>query len=215
MNPEPTPVNAASSVALVELTNPADPLSLAWLDLWETAFPPNERMLVSFYIGLLAAKGRGEQGQYHPLAVASAEGQLLGMAFYKDDPGIGIACLWYLATVPAARNHGLGAWTYREILRRIRATGLRAMVFEVEIPAEARSAEAAALAERRIGFYRRQGARMLQAIEYWQDVGPHQPRTPMHVMVHPLQEMSAEEAFAMVRGLYKEDITLIGVPALV
>lgn len=214
MSAEPAPAAAASSIKLAELTDPADPLFLAWLDLWETAFPPHERQLVSFYVRLMAAKARGEEEHHHVLAVLGADEQFLGMAHYAVIPTVRAGFLACLATVPAGRNQGLGTQAYREIIARLRAAGMQALVYEVDLPAEAGSDEGAALAERRIDFYHRQGARVLQGIQYWQDVGPHQPRTPMLVMVHPLREMTADEAFAMAAELFRENITLIGIPAL-
>lgn len=211
---EPTPAAAASGITVVELADPAGPLFLAWLDLWETAFPPHERPLVTFYLRLLAAKARGEEDRHHILAILGADRQFLGMAHYAIIPELDAGFLAYLATVPAARNQGLGTLAYGEIVRRLRAAGLRALVYEVELPTEAGSDESAALAERRIDFYHRQGARMLLGVQYWQDVGPHQPRTPMQVMMHPLRAMTAEQAFALAAQIFRENITLIGVPAL-
>lgn len=45
---------APSPLEFLELTRIDEPLLLPWLDLCELAFPPNERMLVSYHLNLLA-----------------------------------------------------------------------------------------------------------------------------------------------------------------
>jgi GNAT superfamily N-acetyltransferase len=186
---------------IVELTDPADELLLPWLDLCETAFPPAERVLISTHLRILARKARGEATEQHMLAALDAQRALVGMAWYQVEREAGSAFLWYLAVVPPERGRGLGADLYMEILRRV-APEARALFFEVEIPAQIGTDEGRRLAARRIGFYRRLGARRLSGIRYLQYVGPHQPPMPMHVMVHPLRPPNAGSPAADAAALY-------------
>lgn len=183
-------------LALVEIRDLNDPLLLPWLDLYETAFPPSEKVLVSNHLRLLRAKASGEAADQ--VLIAALQGEtLVGMARYDLDREAGALGLWYLAVTAEARSRGLGARIYGELVSRARELGLRALVFEVEHPEETHSPEEGALAVRRIGFYRRQGARLLEGVSYTQQVGSHQPPIPMHVMIHALEEMTPEEAFVL------------------
>jgi hypothetical protein len=68
----------------------------------------------------------------------------------------------------------------------------------------------AALAERRIGFYRRLGARVLTGIEYLQRVGPHQPPVPMHIMVQCAGICAADEVYGWAKGLFGDAVRQVG-----
>jgi GNAT superfamily N-acetyltransferase len=183
-----------------EITDLNDALLLPWLDLYETAFPPVERMLVSFYLRLLQDKREGLHPDHHLLAV-QREGVFVGLAHYVVISDYNAAWLWMFAVTPEARNHGLGAAIYGEIVRRLPG-GTVAMLIEVERPDLAQTKAERELTERRIAFYRRQGARLLEGVHYVQSVGPHQPPLPMHVMVHPVQALDAETAFALARAVF-------------
>jgi GNAT superfamily N-acetyltransferase len=129
-------------MTLVEISGCADPLLMPWLDLYETAFPPAERVLASAVLRAV------EQGPVHTLLAALDEaGELVGMAWYHT-PQPWLASLWYLAVRADRRGRGLGARIYREVLRRLPPTSV-AMLFEVEQPelagAACRGREAPAL----------------------------------------------------------------------
>lgn len=179
------------------LVDPSDRLLLPWLDLYETAFPPNEKMLVSNFLYHLGRASRGEPTSARMLAATDRPPAtaFIGLAFFDFDPQRNLALLWYLATIPQARSRGYGSLLYQEVVRQVRQAGCQALWFEVEKPEEAQSPAARALAERRIAFYQRQGARLLNGIHYLQVVGTHQPPTPMHLMVHAFQALEAEQAF--------------------
>lgn len=68
-------------LCITELIDPDDALLLPWLDLYETAFPPSERVLVSFYLRLLRDKRAGLQPDHHLLA-AQRERAFVGLAHY-------------------------------------------------------------------------------------------------------------------------------------
>ncbi len=191
-------------ISLVEIHDLNDPLLLPWLDLYETAFPPGERILVSQVLNVLRLRARGgSSGRL--LAVVDPENTLVGIIFDEEPEGGEVAFLWYFAVRPQMRGRGLGAQIYQRLLKRLDPR-VRALIFDLEDPAEMDTPEAAALAERRIGFYRRQGARLLGGIEYMQYVGPHQPPLPLLLMVHPIQEISPREAFDLAQEKFGEEI---------
>ncbi|MBN2392278.1 MAG: GNAT family N-acetyltransferase [Anaerolineae bacterium] len=197
---------------ITEITHPDDDLLLPWLDLYETAFPPAERMLVSFYLRLLREKRDGLHQHHHLLAV-QREGVFVGLAHYVLVTEHQLAWLWMFAVTPEARNQGLGTTIYGDVVRRL-PSSIIAMLLEVERPDLAHTEAERELAERRIAFYRRQGARLLEGIHYVQSVGPHQPPLPMHVIFHPVQPLDADAAFELANALLGDTITRTGTLSL-
>jgi hypothetical protein len=200
----------------VELRGPDDDLLLPWLDLYETAFPAAERVLVSSH--LLVLKGTpAEPGEHHLLAAMSGEAHFAGLARYQVLPDLGLAYLAYLATLPEMRNRGAGGKFYQEIVRRVTGQDVRALAIEVEIPRQSGGHEGEdallaqhALAQRRIAFYRRQGARLLEGVDYLQTVGRHQPPVPMHLMFDAFVPLDATQAFKMARSVWGELVNQVG-----
>jgi hypothetical protein len=90
------------------------------------------------------------------------------------------------------------------------------LLFEVEIPEKAHVAEGSGeeFAARRINWYRRQGARVLGGVRYFQSVDRPLPPVEMHIMAHPLEPMSAAAIFDLALELFGEAITPVGVPTL-
>ncbi len=202
-------------ISLVEICSPADPLLLPWLDLYETAFPPGERVLVSRVLNVLHEQQRGIHRGTHLLAAVETENAELeskdapsslltshffrGLIFDYEPPANQAAFLWYLAVVPGLRGQGLGSWLYGQVLARLDPS-VRAMIFDLEDPCEMHTPQEKDLARRRIAFYRRQGARLLGGIRYLQTVGTHMPPIPLLLMAHPIQEISPQEAFDLAEG---------------
>jgi ribosomal protein S18 acetylase RimI-like enzyme len=197
-----------------ELTSINDDLLLPWLDLLETSFPPTEKMLTSFHLGLLKRKAKGEASDHTLLAAVGDDGNLVGLLEYEVHRECEAAFMWYLAVVRELRCHGLGARIYHEAVRRLQPHNLKGMVFEVEIPEEAHDEDARAYAERRIAFYRRQGARVLTGIRYLQSVGSHLPTTPMHIMVHAFAPMDPRAALRFAKCVFEDAMEQIGEPGL-
>ncbi len=169
------------------------PLFFQWLDLYETAFPPNEKLLISSILKLIEESGK--DGAHHFIAITDENGQFAGIMFYDTDPENRLALLWYLAIQPERRSQGLGSAVYQGCISRLDTSSYDALIYEVEIPKNKNRAEA----ERRISFYKRNGAFLLGGIHYLQIIGWHHPPTPMHLMVHPLREIDAKQAFALAK----------------
>lgn len=190
------------TLTLTELTQRTSDLLLPWLDLYETAFPPPLKFLTSIFLDILRDKER--RRPCFKTLLAALEGEsLVGMAAYEilrlEDYAAEVCSLWYLAVAPEARNRGIGTRFYHALLARIPSPVL---LIEVEMPEEASDAPQRQLAERRIAFYRRQGAQRLLGVRYLQTVGPHQPLTPMFLMWHARRPFSPEEAFRVARRLF-------------
>jgi len=194
-----------------EITRIDDSLLFPWLDLYELSFPPSEKALVSTFLAVLNEGPRAAQRGVHLLAAVDSAGHLTGMAAHQDFQQYTAALLWYLAIVDGERAQGYGSWFYREIVESLDPS-CRALFLEVEIPDLAATSEARGLAERRIDFYRRLGARVLRGIHYRQYVGDHVPPLPMHLMVHPVQPLDPTQAFDLASRVFgpfiKKEATL-------
>lgn len=197
-------------IQIHEIESITDDLLLQWIDLYETAFPPRERVLVSDHLRLLRNKELGRNKHEHILAAVDDNGDLAGMARYEIVAKCSTAYLWYLAVNAECRNRGMGVAIYKDIAARVQADGAKSIIFEVEIPQEASSQDEAEFAKRRIGFYRRLGAKVLTGIIYIQSVGPHQPSIPMHLMIHSFFEQDAEDAYNLAACMFGDSLTRNG-----
>jgi len=193
-----------------ELTSRQDELLLPWLDIYETSFPPNERILVSRFLEILREKELGRAADDILLACLDASGEVAGMAHYRLAPQLRAAFLWYLAVAAQKRCAGLGTLIYQKIVAATRQPPFRALIFDVEMPENAPDAHGRQLAERRIQFYRRNGAFILGGIEYMQRVGWHQPPIQLHLMVHPYGNLDGPQAFEIARQAFDQAVRQVG-----
>ena len=200
----------SNMLRFVEINDINDEFLLPWLDLYETAFLPTERILVSGHLMLLRRKAAGEVRHHHMLAALNAHRAVIGLLQYEILAETDAAFLWYMALQAKERNKGLGTRMYSELWDRLDVEACRDLVFEVEIPELAESYEDRRLAERRITFYRRQGAQLLGGVQYIQSVGWHQPPIPMHVMVHRRDRKSPQDAYNLAKAVFGDSITQVG-----
>jgi GNAT superfamily N-acetyltransferase len=130
---------------------------------------------------------------------------------YEFVPGSNAAALWYLAVTPEHRGKGIGSKVYQEIRQRIARDDPRtkALFYEVEDPDTTHAAEERQLAIRRIAFYQSNGAQLLRGIHYTQSVG-WQPPIPMHLMVHPYQEIEVDEVFELAQSIFQDALQQVG-----
>ena len=197
----------AENLRFVEIKNIDDDLFLDWLDLYEISFPANEKLLFSTLLKILKAKGKGDTPGMHMVVIQNRTERTVGMALFQLHLDKELATLWYLAINPSERNQGLGSMIYRRIVSDIDPSLYKAVIFEVEIPGDAK---ASPHAERRIQFYQRNGAYLLQGVHYMQDIGWHQPRTTMHIMVHPLQPITTAQVFNLAKSLFGDLLQQVG-----
>ena len=114
-----------------------------------------------------------------------------GISIFALFPAASLGYLWYLCVDPSTRGSGLGGKLYRESLDVLNrdasdlGTSLRGMIFEVErTTTEAHPVYGDPF--RRIRFYQRLGARLIEGYDYHQPaIPPHGP-VPLQLMFHPL-----------------------------
>ena len=119
------------------MTGPEHPRYAAAWELYETAFPANERRDGEWQARALA------QDAYHMCAAAEEDGKLLAIAFYWTHGEE--LYLEHLAVEPALRGQGIGA----AVLREVRALPGK-LILEIEKPVDA-------MTQRRQRFYEREG----------------------------------------------------------
>lgn len=102
-----------------------------------------------------------QQGSYDFLALYRTDDALMGYAVLVAEPGQPAALLDYYAVLPQTRGSGVGA-AGLQLLRQYYAPQKDSILIESEYPAEAPDP---ALAERRLGFYIRGGARKTSIAE--------------------------------------------------
>ncbi len=198
-------------IVLREIDRLSDPHLPDFLDLYETAFPANERIPVSSIIRILQAKERGEYRGEHFIVACDASDPVLGMALVDILPECAAAYLVYLAVDPDRRSGGIGRAMLDEIVKQSVEWNPEtvAVILEVDRPENSSTGERE-LAERRIQFYERSGGRLLEGIEYTQRVDFFPEGRPMHLMFIPLSELTAERAFEIGEYIFGEDLTRTG-----
>ena len=192
--------NLPNGFSIHEITSLDDPHYDAWLDLYQQSFPLSEQMLVSELNRMLRNKAKGLSSGEIYWALLDGSGQLIGMARFNLPADNQVAALWYLAVQSEVQSQGIGSRFYQAVVEHIRQTtgeNAEAVVFEVETPPNFVSGKPSD-AERRIAFYRRNGARLLTGIHYVQSVG-WQPPIEMSVMLHPLAPLTPEWAYELAR----------------
>lgn len=207
-----------ASINLHQITHWQDPNLPAVLDLYQTAFPPNEQMRLSWWVRLLNelseqnGPAQPERLLYAALSDTDTAQDVVGFAYCEGHGAQGAAYLMYLATRDDLRGQGIGARMYQQILAELFANhGVQRVVFEVEKPeiAAHESTEASEFARRRIAWYERQGACLLEGIHYTQSVG-WQPPLTMHLMFHSAVSIAPEQAFSAATALFGDTVTQIG-----
>jgi GNAT superfamily N-acetyltransferase len=184
----------ASMTVTVERQARLDPGAAArFAEIYELSFPPEERGDTAALLGGIAV---GERLCY----VASSDEELIGLAvvFVLDE--ISVALLEYMAVAPQTRNSGVGSALFTHLRTNLLFdAGASGMIFEVEPPEEA-DGEERTLRERRIGFYLRNGASVVDRAPRYRTpnlAGDDAP-VPFKLMWVPL----ADEAPAELAGSF-------------
>jgi hypothetical protein len=208
----------STNVIIREIDSVQDPAWEGWKSIYYDSFPENERMTEAYLLRVLEKKAAGSAPDSHMLAMLprNEREHVTGLAYYEADQELRAGFLWYLAMRQGHRSRGYGAIFYSDLLRRLKAGDATILLFEVEIPELAREegAERGEMAERRIGWYRRQGALLLDGVQYFQSVDAPVDPTEMYVMAHPFVPMTAEQVFAVASNLFDDAIKQTGPLAL-
>jgi len=160
---------------LHEMTSLHDPYLLPWLDLYESAFPPEERVPVSSLLRALLASEQGTPRPRKLWALLDAQDVFLGLAQANWNENYHLVYLGYFAVSPHSHGQGLGSAFFRLLLPHLQgAVGGGSpdfLLFDVERPDRLDDPVKSQIARRRIGFYERLGAAVLPGASfYWGSV---------------------------------------------
>jgi GNAT superfamily N-acetyltransferase len=180
---------------LLELTDTTTEIARQSLALYESAFPPAERVPVESIINSIRQRGRasGKEGYVPHFFTAVQDSRAVGLAFYGYFSHTRLGFLYYLAVQPDLRGQGLGAWLLGKTIEMLpqdaAATGgepSRGLVWEVERPVDASTPDERELRQRRINFYARSGALLLEGLDFLAPpLGENLPPVMYHVMFIP------------------------------
>ncbi|MBK8989668.1 MAG: GNAT family N-acetyltransferase [Chloroflexi bacterium] len=197
-----------------EITSSDDPAWPIWVELYLGCFPYDERVPVSYFLDLFTALAEGERMPEHiwvmeqfpagadPQETGSAN--VVGMAFTEFEPESALAFLWYIATKPGVRNQGYGTILYDYLAQTFQKQQAKVMLIEVEMPD---AAEDPVVALRRINWYRRLGAQVIQGIRYFQFISPDILPKEMWLMAHLFASLDAVELFALTKAYFTEYVS--------
>jgi ribosomal protein S18 acetylase RimI-like enzyme len=126
--------------------------------IYMEAFPPSQR---EPFHRVVSAVNEGRRWLY----CARASTHVCGFAITMPLPGTGMHLLEYLAVAANMRNRGIGGVLVRDVLQSLRAQGtVSGIVLEVETDEEDDPVEQR-LRHRRIEFYRRIGATVIEGVK--------------------------------------------------
>jgi GNAT superfamily N-acetyltransferase len=193
-----------------EITDLDTPLGQEALAIYEQAFPEAERDSVE-HIAATLQNGDTETAVSHFRALVD-EGAVVGFTLFSSYKEYYLGYLKFIAVRADLRGKRYGPVLLKDALRQLRADGRRAtgwpylgLVLEVERPETAENVEDHALRERRIRFYRRNGAALLEKLDYVAPpVAPGQPSLPFHLMV-----LRAVPKYGMQRWLRPTAVTAL------
>jgi GNAT superfamily N-acetyltransferase len=172
------------------IVSSTDPKWQEWKAIYDSSFPPNEKMSDNFFVEIFQ---NGDTNQ-HILAVTLLDiDEVVAIGHFEVATEFKAAYLWYIATQSEQRSQGIGRLLYHEICKQIASEGGEVMFIEVEIPSLCHTPEESLLATRRINWYLRQGAKLIQGIKYEQTVDSGFPPTEMWLMAHPLIPLEAKD----------------------
>lgn len=159
------------------------------LAIYNEAFPVEEREPLDELTATVNSRETGEQ-THHFRVMVDADGQVAGISIFTVTHPQYMAFLRFIAVRSDLRSRGLGRAMLRDVVREVRRDGRRrvgypylGVVFEVERPAEAHDESEYHLRERRIRWYRRNGAKVIPHVDLvTPPVTPDQPPMRYHMM---------------------------------
>ncbi len=166
----------------------------AFLSLYNGSFPENERRI---YINesSLGKFIKEKEGKFHILILTDDDDSLLGfISFWKFK---GYVYIEHFAVIPKNRAKGLGAMILNYIFSNISQD----LILEVELPDTEE-------AKRRIRFYKRNGFRIIDEIDYIQPpYSPSQSGMKMMIMAHGnVRLKSITDLKEMLKEVYNKEI---------
>ncbi|GIL11737.1 MAG: hypothetical protein BroJett038_04570 [Chloroflexota bacterium] len=183
------------------------PLGREVLAIYEQAFPEVERDPVENIAASL--KNPDPDTDMTRLRALAEENRVVGFTYFSTYKDYYLGFLKFIAVRQDIRGKGYGPLLLQDAIQQVRADGRRAtgwpylgLVLEVERPETAESDQDRQLRERRIQFYRRNGAVMIEGTDYIAPpVALGQPPLPFHLMV-----LRAVPKYGMQRWLRKNAV---------
>jgi ribosomal protein S18 acetylase RimI-like enzyme len=200
----------APDADLREITNLDTPLGREALVIYEQAFPEAERDAVESIAASL--QNSDPETAVSHFRVLVDENAVVGFTYFSTYKAYYLGYLKFIAVRAELRGKRYGPILLQDALRQLRADGRRAtgwpylgLVLEVERPETADNEEDRALRERRIRFYQRNGAVIIENVDYVAPpVTPGQPSLPFHLMV-----LRAVPKYGMRRWLRPTAVTAL------
>jgi GNAT superfamily N-acetyltransferase len=186
------------------------PLGQEALAIYEQAFPEAERDSVENIAASL--KNTAPETDVSHFRVLLDQGAVVGFSYFSSYKEYYLGYLKFIAVRAELRGKRYGPVLLQDALRQLRIDGRRAtgwpylgLILEVERPEAAENEEVRALRERRIKFYQRNGAVLLENLNYVApSVAPGQPSLPFHLMV-----LRAVPKYGMQRWLRPKAVTAL------
>ncbi len=154
--------------------------------LYVASFPDEDRVPFESMLSSL----RGEKDDFERVFWAlTCDQRVLGMAYFLYDVRENLAYLEYIAIDPTARGQGLGQWLMLKILDKLDEQGqanghpgVDWVVWEVQAPRHLADKAQRQVAERRIAFYKKFGARTFPVSFRYPPIGPGMPEVEYLLM---------------------------------
>lgn len=215
-----------SNVWIREVISTQDPALEEAIQLYQGSFPASECISPDAFRKAIQyrAEGKEQRERNGHFLVALQANEVIGMAYCRyfertpEGEALHLGYLLYLAVDERFRGHGIGANFYQAVIATLQADAayrggsLCGVIYEVERPELASNEPDKINRRRRIRFYERLGAHILQGIDYIQPaVSDDQYPVPLYLMYHPLtHNFSSRQLYdwfyELVFGIRKEQI---------
>jgi GNAT superfamily N-acetyltransferase len=164
------------------------PVGQQVIRIYEQSFPDAERDPLEDIAASL--RNADPDVEVTHLRALVEQDEVVGFTLFASYKDYYLGYLKFIAVRADIRGKGYGPLLLQDAIQQLRADGRRAtgwpylgLVLEVERPETAESEEDRQLRERRIQFYRRNGALMFDDVDYVAPpVAPGQPSLPFHLM---------------------------------
>lgn len=179
----------ASTANIREVTDLDSDIGQQVVTIYEQSFPEAERDPVENIAASLNPST--DSAEITHLRALVEQETVVGFSYFSCYREYYLGFLKFIAVRVDIRGKGYGPILLQDAVQQLRIDGVHAtgwpylgLVFEVERPETAENEADRLLRERRIEFYRRNGARMLEQVDYIAPpVTADQPSLPFHLMV--------------------------------
>lgn len=177
------------SAEICDITELDAPIGQAVLDIYARSFPEAERDPIENITASL--RNSNPDTEVIHLRAFVEQDVVVGFTYFSSYKEYYLGFLKFIAVREDIRGKGDGPILLTDAIQQLRADGVRAigwpylgLVFEVERPEITENEQDRQLRDRRIQFYKRNGAVMIEGIDYIAPpVNADQPSLPFHLMV--------------------------------